>query len=76
MSGSQFFNAAAGSDDKTLKLYAGHFHDLLNDLGKEAVMADIEAWICNHLPKGSAPSINTHKEPSHDTSAETTTRPR
>jgi len=28
-----------------LKLYEGHFHDLLADVGKEQVVADIEAWI-------------------------------
>jgi len=44
-SGSQLFYDRAGSTDKTLKLYDGHVHDLLNDLGKEAVMADITAWI-------------------------------
>ena len=48
-SGSQFFYDTAGSTDKTLKLYDGHFHDLLNDLGKEAVIADIESWIGKHL---------------------------
>jgi alpha-beta hydrolase superfamily lysophospholipase len=31
--------------DKTLKLYEGYFHDPLNDIGKEAVIADITAWI-------------------------------
>ena len=34
-SGSKEFYEAAGSKDKTLKLYDGHFHDLLNDVGKE-----------------------------------------
>jgi len=43
--GSQFFFDTAGSADKTLKLYEGHYHDLLADLGKEAVLADILAWI-------------------------------
>lgn len=43
--GSQEFHAAAGSADKTLKLYEGHFHDLLNDLGKDKVLADIVAWM-------------------------------
>jgi acylglycerol lipase len=43
--GSQVFFDAAGSKDKTLKLYEGHFHDLLNDLDKEVVMADIAGWI-------------------------------
>jgi acylglycerol lipase len=46
--GSQFFYDTAGSKDKTLKLYDGHYHDLLNDIGKESVMADITAWIDSH----------------------------
>jgi alpha-beta hydrolase superfamily lysophospholipase len=49
-SGSQFFYDTAGSIDKTLKLYEGHFHDLLNDIGKETVMEDIKGWIDKHLP--------------------------
>jgi alpha-beta hydrolase superfamily lysophospholipase len=49
-SGSQFFYDTAGSQDKTLKLYEGHFHDLLNDICKEEVMADITAWIGKRLP--------------------------
>jgi alpha-beta hydrolase superfamily lysophospholipase len=44
-SGSAFFRDTAGAKDKTLKLYEGHYHDLLNDVGKERVMADIQAWI-------------------------------
>lgn len=43
--GSQFFFDTAGSSDKTLKLYDGHFHDLFADLGKEAVFADMLGWI-------------------------------
>ena len=43
--GSQLFFDTAGSKDKTLKLYDGHFHDLLNDVGKDAVLADIRGWI-------------------------------
>lgn len=49
-SGSQHFYDKAGSADKTLKFYDGGFHDLLNDEGKEQVMADIEGWIDAHLP--------------------------
>ena len=48
-SGSQLFYDRAGSADKTLKLYEGHYHDLLNDLGKEAVMTDIQNWLDAHL---------------------------
>lgn len=43
--GSRFFHATAGSKDKSLRLYEGHYHDLLNDIGKEAVFADIRAWL-------------------------------
>jgi acylglycerol lipase len=49
-SGSQFFYDTAASKDKSLKLYDGHFHDLLNDTGKEAVMADIIDWVKSRLP--------------------------
>jgi alpha-beta hydrolase superfamily lysophospholipase len=48
--GSLFFYDTAGSKDKTLKLYEGHFHDLLNDVGRETVMADITTWITLRLP--------------------------
>jgi alpha-beta hydrolase superfamily lysophospholipase len=48
-SGSQLFYERAGSADKTLKLYEGHFHDLLNDVGKEKVMGDIKGWIDQRL---------------------------
>jgi hypothetical protein len=51
-SGSQRFYDHAGSTDKTLKLYEGHFHDLLNDLGKDEVMTDILQWIDARLPRG------------------------
>jgi acylglycerol lipase len=48
-SGSQFFYDNAGSKDKTLKLYDGAYHDVLNDLGKEKAMADVVQWISPHL---------------------------
>jgi alpha-beta hydrolase superfamily lysophospholipase len=48
--GSQLFYDMAGSTDKTLKLYEGSFHDLLNDLDKELVMADIKGWLNARLP--------------------------
>lgn len=49
--GSQFFHDTAGSKDKTLKLYEGHVHDLLNDVGKDKVIGDILGWIDARLPK-------------------------
>jgi acylglycerol lipase len=48
--GSQKFFDNTGSADKTLKLYEGYAHDLLNDLGKETVMADIADWIGKRTP--------------------------
>jgi alpha-beta hydrolase superfamily lysophospholipase len=48
-SGSKEFYERAGSTDKTLKLYEGHFHDLLADVGKEQVMSDIQGWIDSHV---------------------------
>jgi alpha-beta hydrolase superfamily lysophospholipase len=50
-SGSELFHERAGSADKTLKLYEDYAHDLLNDIGKEAVLADIRAWIEARLPR-------------------------
>lgn len=44
-SGSQHFYDMAGSIDKTLKLYEGGVHDLLNDIDKSLVMRDIKDWI-------------------------------
>jgi acylglycerol lipase len=43
--GSQQFFDQAGSVDKTLTLYDGYYHDLLNDVGRERVMDDIVGWI-------------------------------
>jgi alpha-beta hydrolase superfamily lysophospholipase len=56
-SGSQHFYEQAGSTDKTLKLYEGHYHDLLNDIDKEVVMADIKGWIEARLPTVQSESI-------------------
>lgn len=47
-SGSEYFYNNAGSSDKTIKLYEGHYHDLLNDVDKEIVMADIQKWVIEH----------------------------
>jgi alpha-beta hydrolase superfamily lysophospholipase len=43
--GSQFFYDTVGSQDKTLKLYKDHYHDLLNDVGREQAMTDVLEWI-------------------------------
>jgi acylglycerol lipase len=49
-SGSQMFYDTAGAADKTLKLYEGHYHDLLHDLDKESVLDDITGWINARVP--------------------------
>jgi len=38
-----------GSPDKTIKLYDNFYHEILNELGKEQVMADIVAWLDAHM---------------------------
>ena len=50
-SGSQRFYDNTGSGDKTLKLYEGYFHDLLNDTVKEVVMGDIGKWLSGHIKR-------------------------
>jgi acylglycerol lipase len=49
-SGSQVFHDAAGSEDKTLKLYDGGYHDPLNDIIRDQVMSDIKVWIGKRVP--------------------------
>lgn len=51
--GSQSFFERAGAADKTLKLYEGHYHDLLADVGKELVMADIVSWLTTRVAAAS-----------------------
>jgi alpha-beta hydrolase superfamily lysophospholipase len=62
-SGSEEFYERAGSSDKTLKLYEGHFHDLLADIGKEQVMADIQTWIDARLVTAARPAASRVAQP-------------
>lgn len=43
--GTQAVFAALGSSDKTLKLYDGAFHEILNDYGREQVLTDVLGWL-------------------------------
>lgn len=52
VSGSQFLYVTAGATDRTLKLYEGHYHDLLNDIGRGHVAADLQSWIAGRLTQG------------------------
>lgn len=44
-SGSQLAYDRASSVDKTLKFYPGMRHEIMNEIGKEAVLADIVGWL-------------------------------
>jgi acylglycerol lipase len=57
--GSRHFFEAAGSADKSLKLYEGGYHDPLADLNRETVIADILAWLNARAAKSPA----AHAEP-------------
>ncbi len=46
--GSRQLNEVASSTDKTLKLYEGHYHDLLHDLGNSDVADDLLQWLDRH----------------------------
>lgn len=43
--GSRALVARSGSSDKTLCLYPGGYHELLNDSGRERAQAEIAAWL-------------------------------
>ncbi len=48
--GSRIFYEHMTLADKELREYAGYYHEVFNDVGKEQVLADVEAWIERHLP--------------------------
>lgn len=41
---------AAGMSDVTLKLYPEDRHEILNEVDRDVVMADISAWLLAHMP--------------------------
>jgi acylglycerol lipase len=62
-SGSEYFFGTAGSEDKTLELYEGHYHDLLNDVGREEVMGDVTRWLEQRLPSTALGFLQTAGQP-------------
>jgi len=44
-SGTMDFFKKVGSADKTLKVYDGFYHEILNEPGKESVLAEIDTWL-------------------------------
>lgn len=47
--GSEYLMQHVSSIDRELKLYEGHYHDLLNDLDNEVVLQDIVNWLNQRL---------------------------
>lgn len=44
----QFYERIA-STDKTLKIYDGLYHEILNEPEKDTVLKDISSWMKKHL---------------------------
>lgn len=47
--GSQLLHERVGSDDKTLVLYPGLYHEIFNEPEKDRVFGDMLAWLERHL---------------------------
>jgi len=47
--GARFFYDRIGSKDKTLKIYKGLYHEILNEPEHEQVLSDVKTWIEAHL---------------------------
>lgn len=43
--GAQFLHREAGSEDKTLELYAGLYHEVFNEPERDRVLADLYYWL-------------------------------
>lgn len=48
--GSKQLDAGLGSDDHSLKIYDGLYHEIFNEPEKKQVLADLVAWLDNHRP--------------------------
>ena len=47
--GSQILYDTVGSNDRTLKLYDGFYHEIFNEPGHKQVLADTEEWIAARI---------------------------
>ncbi len=45
---SRYFHGHIASIDKTLKIYEGLYHEILNEPEKETVLSDIHTWLAQH----------------------------
>jgi acylglycerol lipase len=50
MEGSKHFYLNVGSKDKSIELYDGCYHELLNEPEKVQILSGIEVWLRKHLP--------------------------
>ena len=48
--GSRIFYENVTFGDKERKVYEDYYHEVFNDVGKEQVLADVEAWVERRLP--------------------------
>jgi acylglycerol lipase len=46
---SELLYSKSKSEDKTLKIYPGAYHELINEINKEEVLSDIYGWIIERL---------------------------
>lgn len=46
---SRLFYERAGSEDKTLKMYAGLYHEIFNEPEQDDVLNDVVEWLDNHI---------------------------
>ena len=49
INGSRALFQRASSSDKTFKSYEGYYHEVMNEIGKEAVLKDIGDWLDAHF---------------------------
>ena len=56
-SASEYLFEHCGSEDKTLNIYDGLYHEILNELpdDREQVMGDILEWVSARFPAGALP---------------------
>jgi alpha-beta hydrolase superfamily lysophospholipase len=47
--GAQMLYDKASSEDKTLKIYPGYYHEVFNEPEKNVVLKDVETWLAAHL---------------------------
>ena len=47
--GSKMLYEQVSSDDKTLKLYEGFYHEVFNEPGQDQVLKDMETWLATHI---------------------------